>query len=239
MLLHDKFSRNFRAASLLTVGNRFLADAVARTGTTAIVRIIPSVVDTSVWKPNEEVDRTNPVAERRPVIGWIGSPSTERYLSAVLDEIKAFAREAGATIRVCGARDIHDEPGLLETVGWSETGEIDFVRSLDVGLMPLDDTPWERGKCGYKAIQYMSCAKPVVVSPVGVNVEIVTDGIEGRHARHPSDWSRALIQLALDPVERARAGEAARKRVVADYSLSSTLPKVLDAFAAAVSGTAR
>jgi glycosyltransferase involved in cell wall biosynthesis len=95
-----------------------------------------------------------------------------------------------------------------------------------VGIMPLPDAPWERGKCGYKLIQYMACAKPVVASPVGVNRQLVEPGVNGYLATTPADWTRALNQLRKDAALRARLGAAGRTRVAADYDLQVTAPQL-------------
>jgi len=97
---------------------------------------------------------------------------------------------------------------------------------MDIGIMPLPDSPWARGKCGYKLIQYMACGLPVVASPVGVNRQIVEHGVNGFLAETDDEWREALATLVADPDLRRRMGAAGRKKVEADYSLQVYGPKV-------------
>ncbi|MGA9469887.1 MAG: glycosyltransferase family 4 protein, partial [Candidatus Macondimonas sp.] len=114
----------------------------------------------------------------------------------------------------------------VERLPWQLDAEAEMLRRCDIGVLPLDDTPWERGKCGYKLIQYMACAKPVVASPVGVNRQLVEPGVNGYLATTSADWTRALNQLREDAALRARLGEAGRARVAADYDLQVTAPQL-------------
>jgi glycosyltransferase involved in cell wall biosynthesis len=116
------------------------------------------------------------------------------------------------------------------TIPWTEEGEVAAISSFDIGIMPLVDEPFERGKCGYKLIQYMACSVPVIASPVGVNCEIVEHGVNGFLAATPDDWERAITTLARDPQLRLRMGLAGRQRVEARYSLQVTGPQLVDMF---------
>jgi hypothetical protein len=97
---------------------------------------------------------------------------------------------------------------------------------MDIGIMPLTDTPWSRGKCGYKLIQYMACGLPVVASPVGVNTHIVEHGVNGFLAASDAEWRDALYKLARDPGLRQKMGTAGRLKVETDYSLAAWGPRV-------------
>jgi glycosyltransferase involved in cell wall biosynthesis len=111
---------------------------------------------------------------------------------------------------------------------WSAATEIEDVADFDVGLMPLPDDPWSRGKCGFKALLYMSLGVPPVVSPVGVNPEIVSDGASGLLAGAESEWVEAVARLAADPALRERLGAAAREAVVERYSGQRWAPRFLE-----------
>jgi glycosyltransferase involved in cell wall biosynthesis len=115
---------------------------------------------------------------------------------------------------------------LLDLVEWSEAAEVPFLQAVDIGIMPLSDTPWARGKCGYKLIQYMACGLPVVASPVGVNAEIVEHGVNGFLATTEAEWSEALATLLRDPALRQRMGAAGRRKVEEHYSLQVWGPRV-------------
>jgi len=112
----------------------------------------------------------------------------------------------------------------VEARSWSEASEVAEIQQFDIGIMPLPDEPFERGKCGYKLIQYMACGKPVVASPVGANTSIVRDGIEGFLASTDAEWMQLLGILCDDNALRQRMGAAGRVRVEAEYSLQVAAP---------------
>jgi glycosyltransferase involved in cell wall biosynthesis len=111
---------------------------------------------------------------------------------------------------------------------WREDTEVDEMRRFDVGIMPLPDEPWARGKCGFKLIQYMACSLPVVASPVGVNAEIVQDGVNGSLATTTAEWVQALQALRADLGMRQRMGVAGRRRVEERYCLGVTEGMVVE-----------
>jgi glycosyltransferase involved in cell wall biosynthesis len=117
-------------------------------------------------------------------------------------------------------------PGVdVECVDWTEDSEVTSIAECDVGIMPLNDTPWERGKCGYKLIQYMACGLPVVASPVGVNREIVRDDENGYLAKEPSDWVSRLGRLLANPQLRLTMGRSGRHRVESEYCVQHMAPR--------------
>lgn len=218
-----KIDRLMRAATLVTAGNAYLADR-ARAAGARRVELLPTVID---------LDRY-PGAPRPPVqshgepvvIVWIGSPSTVHYLQALAVPLARLAASRTVRLRVIGANppDLPDVP--VEAVAWTETSEVAAIAAGDIGIMPLPDSPWERGKCGYKLIQYMACGLPVVASPVGVNCQIVTPGENGLLAEGPDAWEAALRQLVDDPTLRTRWGAAGRSRAEALYSLQANAPRL-------------
>jgi glycosyltransferase involved in cell wall biosynthesis len=114
----------------------------------------------------------------------------------------------------------------LEAVEWSDETEIDEMLRFDVGIMPLLDSPWERGKCGHKLIQYMGCSRAVVASPVGINRQIVEDGVNGFLASDLSGWVDALARLRSDEPLRRSMGAAGREKVEKLYCLQVTAPRL-------------
>jgi glycosyltransferase involved in cell wall biosynthesis len=227
-MLGGKLAPLLRGAALCLCGNRYLQDYAARY--CANTMIMPTVVDTGIYRPAES--RGN-----RPVtIGWIGSPTTWPYVQAVLPVLERVAERHGARIRIVGAGAVAtSESALVDFVEWDEAAEVSEVQAMDIGVMPLPDEDWARGKCGYKLIQYMACGLPVVASPVGVNSEIVTEGVNGLLARTDAEWESALTALIADPARAKAMGEAGRSRVVVDYSLATHGPR----FAAAIKSVAR
>ena len=112
------------------------------------------------------------------------------------------------------------------SIPWSVDSEADDIAACDIGIMPLVDSPWERGKCGYKLIQYMACGLPVIASPVGANVEIVSEGSDGMLAANDEQWQSALLALAENAVLRREMGVRGRAKVEALYSVQAIAPRM-------------
>ena len=222
-LLRNKIARVMKGAHLVTVGNNYLADYAQRAGAKH-VEIIPTVVDLSRY-PMQKFDVKK--KQENFIIGWIGSPSTTGYLEQVLQALKEFCKEGGTNLRLIGAGFVNMPNIPLESIKWEEDTEIEWLKSFDVGIMPLSDTPWTRGKCGLKLIQYMACGLPVVASPVGVNKEIVEHGINGFLAETDEEWVQAISTLKDNPELRKRMGEAGRHKVEEKYSLQVTAPRLI------------
>lgn len=220
-ILNKKIDRVMACASLVTTGNEYLAQR-ARSAGAHNVMLLPTVVDFEKYK--DAVDYSNDV----PTVGWIGSPYTAKYLLAISDALVQVHREIPFKLIVIGG-DFCDYRLMVECKEWSEIDEVKQISSFDVGIMPLPDSPWERGKCGYKLIQYMACGKPVVGSPVGVNTEIVDDAV-GYLAATPNDWVKVLVALLNDRGERMQKGKRARIRVQEKYSMQVWAPKLVQQF---------
>lgn len=221
LLLGRKIDKVMRHSTLVIAGNEYLGSR-ARAAGSARVEIIPTVVDTTKYK----VARAE--GGERPVIGWIGSPGTARYLSEVVEPLCAVQQECGANIRLIGSGPVNLGRLECEVLEWRESSEAELLKSIDIGIMPLPDNPWERGKCGYKLIQYMACGKPVVASPVGVNREIVEHGVNGFLANTPEEWRESLAALASNRELRDSMGAAGRRKVEERYSLQATAPVLAD-----------
>ena len=221
-LLADKIDKVMRNSALVVCGNAYLAERAHSAGSRH-VEIVPTVVD---------LDRYAVVKSKiRPVlvIGWIGSPSTVKYLEVVLPALKIVAAEFPLQLRIIGAQ--FASPGLdVDCRPWTEESEVSQIQDFDVGIMPLIDSPWERGKCGYKLIQYMACGRPVVASPVGVNSEIVRHGINGYLASTVDEWTHAFRTLHSDSQNRLVLGEQGRKAVEEKYCLQVTAPRLVKLF---------
>jgi glycosyltransferase involved in cell wall biosynthesis len=218
-LLGDKIGAVMRAAAVVVCGNEFLADH-ARAAGARDVRVLPSVVDLDRYRV------AAPPAGGRFVVGWIGSPSTVAYLDRVLPALRELGAERPLQLRVVGAR--YAAAGVdVDCRPWSEDTEVAEIQGFDVGIMPLHDSPWERGKCGFKLIQCMACGKPVVASPVGVNSRIVTPGVNGFLAAGDDEWAEALRRLAADAKDRQALGSAARETVERGYSLQVAAPRLV------------
>lgn len=231
-LLAGKQARLLSNAAACTCGNEYLRDYAARYCRNTIV--LPTVVDTDLYRP---IGRK---AGGSVAIGWIGSPTTWPNVRPLLPLLRELCASGGVGFRVVGAgsaADLDRFPGM-ELVDWSEAMEIAEVQRMDIGIMPLVDSPFERGKSGYKLIQYMACGLPTVASPVGVNRTIVADGTSGFLATTDAEWRQALTRLIGDRDLRYRMGEQGRQFVEESYSLDSQAPRLIDLFQS-VAGSAR
>ena len=212
-----------RAAARVVVSAPALAAHCAGLGVEAVR--VPTPVD---------VDRFTPGPPPPPepfVVGWVGSPSTAPYLEGVAGALARLAAERPVRALLVGA-DGAALPGVeTEHVPWSYDGEPAALRRMHVGVMPLPDTPWTRGKAGYKLLLYMAAGLPTVASPVGVNAEIVREGETGFLAQTEDEWYRALRRLAEGAALRAALGRAGRARAEARYSRAVCAPALLDVLA--------
>jgi len=213
----------------VTVGNEFLASYARRFNPN--VTVIPTAVDTDRFVPRPDL---LPAAGRTLVVGWIGSPTTFRYLESIKDVLAAVSAKHPFTLKVSGAGRPVNFPGVdVQVVPWSMADEVSLFNTCDIGVYPLTDDDWSRGKCGFKAIQCMACGVPVVAASVGVNREIITDGVNSFLATTPSEWVAKLGQLLSDPALRASMAAAGRRTIEARYSLRVTAPQLAAVFASA------
>jgi glycosyltransferase involved in cell wall biosynthesis len=221
-LLGNKIDNVMRHASLVIVGNEYLAERASKVGTQK-VEILPSVVDVNQYAFGQrEVDSIFK-------IGWIGSPITAPYLGLIREVINTLHQESDIRLVLIGAGATQHFPGIpTEILPWSEDSEFTVDQKFDVGVMPLVDGPFERGKCGYKLIQYMAGGVPVVASPVGVNRQIVEPDVNGYLADSMDDWLTVLRILRDDPHKRNEMGQAGRQKAEKLYNLQVTAPKLLD-----------
>jgi glycosyltransferase involved in cell wall biosynthesis len=221
-LLRRKIDAVMRRAALVIVGNGYLAARARQVGAKRIA-YLPSAVD---------LKRYNVAINARKetqsfTIGWIGSPVTAHYLDLVKSALIAVCQDGGTRVAVVGATEVPLRGIPMEIRAWSEETEVASIQSFDVGIMPLADGPWERGKCGYKLIQYMACGKAAVASPVGENRHIIEDGLNGFLATTTREWISALRALREKCQLRQRMGRRGRTKVELEYSLQVTAPRLV------------
>jgi len=221
-LLGRKIDAVMRGAHLVVAGNAYLSERARRAGASR-VQILPTVVDTHRYPPYQHH------GEKLFRIGWIGHPVTAGYLRIAAPALERFFKNhPEARLTVVGADSPLDIPGRVENRPWSEAAETQELGRFDLGIMPLPDEPFERGKCGYKLIQYMAAGLPVIASPVGVNTRIVEPGVTGYLANSQDSWLQALEALYSDAGLRRRMGDAGRARVEQTYDLAVTAPRLLE-----------
>ena len=208
-------------ASTVVVGNDYLAGHARLAGAVKI-EYLPSVVDINRYSIHEKTDG-------KFRIGWIGSPVTAPYLGLIRDALEQATRKLDMHLVLVGAGNRDPLPGLAKDIlPWSEASEAADIQSFDAGIMPLPDGPFERGKCGYKLIQYMACGLPVIASPVGVNMQIVVPGRTGFLPSTSTDWVQAFAMLSSNAELRDAMGKMGRKKVEQEYSLQMTAPRLLE-----------
>jgi glycosyltransferase involved in cell wall biosynthesis len=219
-LLRDKIEAMFARADAVTAGNRWIGAHALRAGARD-VRLLPSVVD---------LDRYPAPSPRRPGtpcrIGWIGSPATVHYLRDLGPVLARLAAQVPIKVICFGGGPMRLDGVPVENLPWSPEREADIVGRFDIGVMPLRDGEWERGKCGYKLVQYLASGVPAVASRVGANPEILAEGDDGLLAGDDAEWLAALQRLAADWELRARMVEAGRRKVERLYSVQARVDEV-------------
>jgi glycosyltransferase involved in cell wall biosynthesis len=219
-----KTAKIIRLADLVIAGNDFLAAHAHKFNPK--VEIIPTVIDTDRYSPTP-AHSTGPV-----VIGWTGSHTSMAHLKQVLPMLRAVHEVWGDRVRfrVISDRDFDGEGLPVENVRWSSSSEPEDLAGIDIGIMPLPDDVWSRGKCGFKGLQYMAMGRPVVLGRVGVNKTIVQEGENGFLAGTQEEWVDKLGKLIADADLRERIGKAARATVVEHYSVRSWRDRYLELF---------
>ena len=214
-ILGSKFDTVMQGAAAITAGNATLA-SYARVHNVH-TRLLPTVVDTERYTPIPGA------ANEQFTVGWIGSPSTAPYLAELVGPLEIIAHEGPVRLVVIGGKAPQMSGVMIEEIAWSEQTEVAHLNGFDVGVMPLPNDDWARGKCAFKLIQYMACGIPVIGSRVGANVDVVTSDC-GFLVASEQEWVEALRLLRDQLARRNAMGEAARVRVVEEYSLRCNLP---------------
>ncbi len=218
-----RIDRLMASARLVVGGNAYLAQRARDAGARS-VEIVPTVIDLDRYTP--KIDYVAPPGEPLRIV-WIGSPSTMGFLELLREPLAVLSAEFMFKFRVIAGGDIN-LPGIdVEFVPWALETEVGSIQVCDLGVMPLTDSDWDRGKCGYKLIQYMACGVPVVASAVGANCEIVREGESGYLVDTHEDWVDALGKLLADASLRQKMGGAGRKRVESEYCIQKVAPKLV------------
>lgn len=223
-LLANKLDALLQRAAAVTAGNRYLADYAAAHGARDIL-ILPTVVDTGVYRPHP----AGAAPSHDLLLGWIGSPATRHLLQNIVPVLNEAARQVPLRLVTVGIAPLDDATFPVIAEDWTPERETELLAQIDAGIMPLTDSPFERGKCGYKLIQYMALGKPVIASDVGVNGEIVTPEV-GHLARSDAEWIAAIKAVAADRDKSRAMGVAARARAESHYSLNANAPRLIELF---------
>lgn len=221
-LLGDRVDRAMAAATVVVSGNPTISARAGDSGARRVVEL-PTVIDCARYPAAPtKVSRSDHFT-----VGWIGSPQNSHYLEVLREPLARLAADGPLRVLLIGAA-----PGSLQGLPvehrpWSEAGEIEALCEMDVGVMPLPDRPFERGKCGLKLLQYMAAWKPAVASPVGVNTRLLDHGVRGFLADSVDQWLTALRRLRDDPGLCRSMGIAGRHLIEQEYSIASAGPKLV------------
>lgn len=220
--LSNKIDTVMASSSCVISGNSYIFERAKNAGSKCI-EFIPTVVDIDRYKISSKSQGST------YIIGWIGSPTTQKYLLEIREALVIISKKYDIKLLLIGASsDIKDLlPNIdIEVVPWNESNEANLIGQMDIGIMPLIDSPWERGKCGYKLIQYMACGIPVIASPVGENVNIVSNSNSGYLASNTNEWVDCLDKLITSHKTYNSFSLSGRKAVETFYSVQSQVPKL-------------
>ena len=220
-----------RLSSHVMAGNQYLADYARKFNRN--VAIVPTTIDTGRYDITDDKQDNEVVT-----IGWSGSHSTAQHLDTIRNVLVRLAQTERFKLRVIGAPDYKIDGVDVESVTWRSATEVDDLRPIDIGIMPLPDDEWSKGKCGLKALQYMALAIPTICSPVGVNSMIIRDGVNGLLAGTETEWLEKLKTLIHSPRLRRQLGAEGRKTVEEEYSAAVQAPRVMEIFKSAVASKA-
>lgn len=214
----DAPSRLMRVSDVVLAGSPFLAGYARRYSDR--VTLLPTCIDTDRFRPGEA-----PRSRDRCVVGWIGSHSTAKYLDSIVPALERAAESASFEVYVVGSpTPIRTRAFPVVRASWELEREVEDFQRCDIGVYPLWDDEWCRGKCGFKAIQFMSCGVPVIAAPIGVTRDIIDAGHNGVLASSAEEWATALVRLISDPGLRHSLGQAGRQTIEQRYSLRAQAP---------------
>lgn len=220
-----KVKKIIKMSDHIIVSNKYLENYAKKFNPK--VSVIPTPIDTEKFLFDGSKNLT--VNKNKIVIGWIGSSTTATYLRALYSACSRLSEKYDYTFKIVGAGVEIDLPGVdVENKEWRLEGEYEDYKSLDIGVYPLLDDEWAKGKAGFKAICYMAAGVPCVASPVGVNKEIIEDGVNGFLANTEEEWIEKLSFLIENPVLCEKVGLAGRKTVEERYSVKVNAPRYLE-----------
>jgi glycosyltransferase involved in cell wall biosynthesis len=221
-MMGPKIAGIVRQSCQVIAGNRSLAEWAAQFNPN--VTLIPTSVDLSKY----DLDRNHRMTEGKPVIGWIGTPITAQYLRLLERPLRALRARHDFQLRVIGAPDFRMEGVEVVGLPWSEASEVRDLQACTIGVMPLSDDPWARGKSALKLVQYLAAGVVAVASPVGANCDVVKDGENGLLAASESDWVAKLALLIEQPDLRQRLTQSGRRTIEERYSVQVNAPRLVD-----------
>ena len=217
-----RFERTCRVADLVIAGSGYLASFARPLN--ANTAVLPTVVDLSRYAPRSWNDKPEKIT-----LGWIGDTGSFAYLESQRPLFEAVGQAIPRLqFKIVSSRFPRFDHLPVIARRWSADGEVADLQSFDIGIMPIQDDPWSKGKCGLKLLQYMAAGVPAVASPVGANLEILADGVQGFYAAGQKEWIERIGRLAGDARLREKMGKAAFQRVKEAYALQVAAPKFVE-----------
>ncbi|MFV5701779.1 glycosyltransferase family 4 protein [Flavobacterium sp. XS2P12] len=223
-LLKNKINNVMKYSGCVVAGNGYLLVRAKESGAKKIV-ILPTVIDVDVYKAK------NNYVTSKIIIGWIGSPSTFKYVKNSKSVFSKLLEKENVELHIIGATEDLGLGSNVKYLKWTEESEVALISQFDIGIMPLENTPWELGKCAYKLIQYMGCGIPVVASAVGMNKVVVDEGINGFLVREEAQWLDKLSQLIEDSALREALGKKGRIKAESEFSIQKKQAVLLSVLA--------
>lgn len=222
----DKVSKICQWAYKVSCGNAYLCQYARQYNASVVLN--PTTIDTDYL--HNRTNTEEPTSGQLPVIGWTGTHSTLPYLQELLPILRQLEQKLGFNFCVISNQAPDLTLQSLQFLPWKKDTEISDLLLFDIGVMPLTDDAWAKGKCGFKALQYMALGIPPLVSPVGVNTDIVNHGKDGFICDKPDEWQVALMELLTNEVLRKKIGKAARLKIESRYSVKSNTKNFLQLF---------
>lgn len=213
-LLGNKIDKVMRRADVVIAGNSYIRDRAASAGAREIL-IVPSAIDIERYEVKKQYDNA------RKAIGWLGSPSSQSLLESVFPVLEEVSRLREVDFIFVGVRELPETSFRYQEYNWSLDTEVSMIQKFDIGIMPVEDKPFQHGKCGFKLIQYLACGVPIVGSPIGVNKDIIIDGKNGYSAISSEDWVRTLLSLIDDSEKCKIYGVFGRQQVVEHFCIQA------------------
>ncbi len=221
---HQKVSKICQFSWKVSVGNFFLQDYAKKFNQNVIIN--PTVVDTDHYHSQTKHHEK----KEKPIVGWTGTHSTAQYLKMVTTVMNELKKELDFEWVTISNQPPELDFDNIKFIPWNKTDEIHQLLKFDIGIMPLEDSIWEKGKCGFKLIQYLSLGIPAVASPVGVNSSIIEEGKNGYLANTEEEWKQALKRLIQDASLRNWLGMNGRTKVTDQFSVRSNLDLFFSTF---------
>lgn len=220
----NKTAQIIKYANTIIAGNTYLANYAFQFNKN--VEVIPTTIDVDYHYPKKDI-----VSSKKIRIGWTGTITTNNHLQLLFPVLVEIIKKYPQVELVMISNAPIINPSIEITYQqWNKTTEIEDLSSFDIGIMPLPNDEWAKGKCGFKGLQYMALEIPTVMSSVGVNIEIIQDGVNGFLASDNKDWMDKLSVLIESKELRNKVGKKGRKTVVDRYSIEANKEKYLSIF---------